>query len=110
MIKESAHEFARGVQARNYVAVGIDDLGAGIDTQAAERKGDAAGHTVDLERWLIDRVRPVRFRHRQSLGAAPVLDIGIEENIGAHGRIVLLKMAETSTSAISAKLAPFIAR
>src|SRR4030088_1528428 len=80
-IEQVADKFAGRVQAGNDVAVAVDDAGFGVDLEAAEGEGDAAGHGIGLERRLVDGVRPVRFWNWQANRAAAILDVGIEGNV-----------------------------
>src|SRR5262245_9221454 len=58
-VKQSAHQFAGGIEAADRLVVGIEHLGIGGDAHAAEGKGEAAGDRVAFERRLIDGVRPI---------------------------------------------------
>src|SRR5687767_10952715 len=59
--EDPAHQLARGVQALDRLAVGIDHLRVRVDLQAAEAERDAAGDSVGLERRRVQRVRPIGF-------------------------------------------------
>src|SRR6185295_15364531 len=74
--EDAAHQLARGIEARDQLAVRIDDLPLRIDLQAAKAERNAAGHRVGLERRCIERIRPVGLVDVQALGATPVLHVG----------------------------------
>src|SRR5436190_13151769 len=58
-IEDAANHLARGVQTGDRRAVGIDDACAGVDLDAAEGEGEAAGDGIGLERRLLDGDGPV---------------------------------------------------
>src|SRR6266516_1412046 len=60
-IEDSTHKLSRSIEARDRLAIGRDDLGVGVDAQAAEGEGDAAGHRVGCARRGIEVVGPVRL-------------------------------------------------
>ena len=64
-------------------------MGVLINAQPPERERNAASHGVGLERRLVDRIGPVGFGDLEALGAAPVLDGGIEGYIRAYRSVVL---------------------
>src|SRR5262249_19653 len=74
-VKEAAHQFTGGIEAADRLVVGIEHLGVGGDTHAAEGKGEAAGDRVAFERRLIDRVRPVALVDGESFRASAILDV-----------------------------------
>src|SRR6266853_2531488 len=73
-VENSADELSSRVQPRDGLSVSGHHLRVRIDAQPAETERDAAGYRVGLEGRGIKSVRPVRFIHRQSRGAAAVLD------------------------------------
>src|SRR5581483_9670452 len=70
------------------MAVAIHYAALGVDAQAAEGEGDAAGDGIGLERRLVDGVGPVRLVDGKALGATAVLDVRIELDVGAHRLVV----------------------
>src|SRR5258708_38185392 len=74
--EDAADQLARGVQARDRLAVGADHPRVGIDLQAAERERDAAGHRVGLERRGIQGVCPTGFIYSLIFPSSSVFYIG----------------------------------
>ncbi len=58
-IEEAADQLAGRVETADRLVIGVEHLAVGVDAQAAEREGDAAGHPIGLERRLVDGVGPV---------------------------------------------------
>src|SRR5579859_8296534 len=58
-VEQAADQFARRIEAADRLLVGVEHFAVGVDTQAAKREGDAAGHRVALERRRVDGVGPV---------------------------------------------------
>src|SRR5215472_10099403 len=86
-IEQAADQFAGGIEAADRLIVGVEHFAIGVDTQAAEGEGDAAGHGVGLERRRIYGVRPIALVDGEPLPASPILDVGIERHVGFHRRI-----------------------
>src|SRR5262245_8192113 len=61
-VEQTAEHFSGREQPRNHAMLRIQDLRFGRDLEAAEGEGDAAGHRIGFERWVLDRHGPVRFR------------------------------------------------
>src|ERR1700757_4493819 len=87
-IEQSPDQFAGGIEAADWLVVGIEYFGVGGDAHTAEGKGEAAGDRVAFERRLLDRVRPIALVAGGSFGASAILDVGIERNGAAHGLII----------------------
>src|SRR5262245_37438187 len=87
-VEDAADHLARRIEAWNRQAVGVDDARAGVDLDAAEGEGEAAGDGIGLERRLLDDDRPVGLRHGQPDGAASVLDVGVERYVPLHRGVV----------------------
>src|SRR5690242_18513530 len=49
-IEQAADQFAGGIKPADRLIIGVKHFGVGIDAQAAEGEGDAAGHGVAFER------------------------------------------------------------
>src|SRR4029077_11971989 len=88
-IENAADQLAGRIEPADRLVVRVQHLGIGIDAQAAEREGDAAGHRVGLIGRLVDGVRPIALVDGEPVGAAAILDVGIERHVPAHGGIVL---------------------
>src|SRR5829696_1148404 len=54
--ENSTHQLARGVEALDRLAVGVDHLRVGVDLQAAEAERDATGDSVGFERRGVQRI------------------------------------------------------
>ncbi len=89
-VEQAADQFARRIKAADRLIVGIEHLAVGIDAQAAERKRDAAGDRVALERRRVDGVRPIAFGDSEALRAAAVLDVRIERHVDLYRGVVVL--------------------
>src|SRR5687767_6840556 len=59
--EDPAHQLARSVEALDRLAVRVDHLRVRVDLQAAKAERDATSHSVGLERWRVQRVRPIGF-------------------------------------------------
>ena len=57
-VEDAADHLARRIKAGDGQAVGVDDARAGVDLDAAEGEGEAAGDGIGLERRLLDGDRP----------------------------------------------------
>src|SRR5215831_13061639 len=81
-IEQPADQLARGIKPADRLVVGVHHLAIRCDAHTAEGEGDATGHRVALERRSVDGVRPVALVDRQAFGAAAVLHVGVERNVG----------------------------
>src|SRR5262245_6902509 len=113
-VEEPANEFARSVEARDRRILDVEHMRRRIDLQPAKRKRNPASNRIGFKWRLLDRVGPVCFVDRQSIGALAVLDVGIEFDVAStavlYSWIVFRKPAGltscirlTSSSRLSAR-------
>src|SRR5262249_53990076 len=86
-VEQSAEHLTRGERAPNWAVAGVENLRIGRDFESAEREGDTARDRVGLERWILQRDRPVRFRDRETPRAAAILYVRIERLVARDGRV-----------------------
>src|SRR5437879_13881120 len=55
-VEDSTHQFSRGIEAGDRIAVGRHHLRFGVDAQPAEGEGDPAGDRVGLEGRRVESV------------------------------------------------------
>src|SRR5580765_7778924 len=58
-VEEAAHHLAAGVEPRDGLPPGAQDLRLGVHAHPAEGERDAAGHGIGHERRGVERLRPV---------------------------------------------------
>lgn len=87
---QAADHLPRRVEAGDGALAGALDLGLGADLDAAEGEGDARGHGVGFEGRRVQGVGPVGFIDRQSLGAAAVMHVRVERDVGANRGVEVL--------------------
>ena len=68
-IEDAADHFARRVEPRNRLELGVEDLRIGVDPQPAEGERDAAGDLVRLERRSSSVLAQLVLLHRETAGA-----------------------------------------
>src|SRR5437764_11828047 len=66
VVEEQTDDVAGGEQALDRLVDRVEHLGVAIDLDAAEGECNPASHRQRAERRLVDAVRPVRLRDRES--------------------------------------------
>src|SRR5262249_62006121 len=66
VVKEQPNDITGCKQALDRLAAGVDDARLGVDLDAAEAEGDAAGDRIGPEWAFHDRRRPVGFPRRDA--------------------------------------------
>src|SRR5262249_50390543 len=93
-VENPADELARSIQARDRLAVGVDDLRIGVDAQAAEAERYSAGDGVRFVGRGVESVGPVALVDREPFGAAAVLYVRVEGGVLPHRGVVGLDLFE----------------
>src|SRR4051794_19828791 len=87
VMKEEPDDVAGSKQTLDWLVAGVDDARLGVDLDAAEAEGDAAGDRIGAEGALHDRHGPVRFLRRDANGALAVELARHEWHVGAAGGV-----------------------
>src|SRR3546814_20283396 len=86
-IEEPAYHLPCAEEAGDRRVVDADRSALGVDLDAPEGEGDAAGDRIGFARPIADRVGPVRLRDFEAIGAASVLRSRIYGQQSAERRV-----------------------
>src|SRR5215510_3664014 len=89
-VEKPANQLASGVEAWNWRVLDVEHMRQRVDLQPAKRKCNPASNRIGFKWRLLDRVGPVCFVDRQSIGALAVLDVGIEFVVASNSSVVFL--------------------
>jgi len=62
-----ADDLAGGIKARDWPTVAVENASPSVDLESTERENIGGDDWIGVERWLVERQRPIRFWRQESL-------------------------------------------